>query len=88
MWTDKERAIARALLEPDYMAFLKKVFVDLKAANGNDLDKNIASLDNERYGELMKVVYLASQENKSRLNLIRQAAQPPKKAGSAATAPR
>lgn len=88
MWTNKERGIAKSLLEPDTMAFITKVFVDLKVAGvDTDLEKNIL-LDNDKYGELMKVVHLVGKENKHRINLIKQAAQTPKKEGTTATAPR
>jgi len=88
-WSDKERAIAKSLLEPNTSAFLKKVFTEIKVANGIELEleKNVAALDNEKYGELMKVVYLSKKENSHRLNLIQQIAQKPKEGKQTPTAP-
>jgi len=92
MWTDKERGIAKQLLEPDVLAFIEKVFVKVSVAGGKDLKevlkKNVVALSNEEYGQLMKVVFLTGEENKHRINLIKQAAQEPKKKDTTPTAPR
>ena len=53
MWTDKERGIAKQLLEPDVLAFIEKVFVKVSVAGGKDLKevlkKNVVALSNEEY---------------------------------------
>ena len=69
-WTEREIAIAKQLVEPETLAFLRKVFVDIQTQNGEELKKNIVALDDAEYGRLMKVLHLAKQENKAKIGLI------------------
>ena len=66
-WTDREKGIAKQLLEPDVFAFIKKIFTTI------NVDKTLAgniALDDSEYGRLMKVEYLTRKNNKDRVNLI------------------
>ena len=91
-WTETDRANALTLMEPSMLEFITKIFVKSQVSGGKDLKevlkKNIAALDDDEYGRLMKVVYLTSEENKHRLNLIKQIAQKPKEKADTAIAPR
>ena len=76
MWTEREIAIAKSLTEPDYQAFLRKIFTEIKTMDGLEvLEMNIVALSDDEYGKLMKIHYLAKEENKKKLGLIRQIAQ-------------
>lgn len=89
MWTDREIEIAKSLIIEDVQLFLKKVFVDIKTMDGLEvLEKNIVALNDEDYGKLMKIHYLAKEENKKKLALIKQIANRKKQGGSGAIAPR
>ena len=70
MWSEREIAIAKQLNEPNTKAFLTKVFVELATNKGEVLASNVVALDDAEYGRIMKVVYLAKEENKAKLNLI------------------
>jgi hypothetical protein len=70
MWSEREITIAKQLQEPSTLAFLRKIFIATITSNDEEISKNIVALDDAEYGRLMKVVYLAKKENKSRLNLI------------------
>jgi len=70
-WTEREVSIAKQLSEPETMAFLRKVLVELHTQKGEVLEMNIAGLDDAEYGRLMKVLYLTREENKAKLNLIK-----------------
>lgn len=69
-WTEREIQIAKTLQEPDAQAFIKKIFTEIQTSNGETLKKNVVALDDAAYGRLMKVNYLAAQENKARIDLI------------------
>jgi len=93
MWSEREIAIAKSLTEPDVAAFLQKVFVGIVTMDGKEvLEKNIVALNDEEYGKLMKIHYLAKEENKKKLALIKQiSVRQPQKEGeqkSSAIAPR
>lgn len=75
MWTEREIQIAKTLQDPTTAAFLKKVFTEIQTNNGEVLEKNIVALDDAEYGRLMKVNYLAKQENRARLDLIAKIAK-------------
>ena len=75
MWSEREIAIAKQLQEVDTVAFLRKVFTELKTQNGEVLEQNIIALDDAEYGRLMKVYYLSRKENKAKLNLIAKVAK-------------
>ncbi len=70
MWSEREINIAKQLQEPATLAFLRKVFVDIATNKGEVLASNLVALDDAEYGRMMKVVYLAKEENKAKLNLI------------------
>lgn len=70
MWSEREIAIAKQLQEVDTLAFLRKVFTELKTRDGEVLEENIIALDDAEYGRLMKVYYLSRKENKAKFNLI------------------
>jgi ssDNA-specific exonuclease RecJ len=88
MWTERDKLIAKALTEPDTLAFLKKIFVDLQMVNGKEIEKNVVALDDAEYGRMMKVIYLAKQEGAARINLITKIASDPKETKTVATAPK
>ena len=72
MYTEQERLIAKSLTEPDTFAFLTKVFTsEVYDKAGNEVRKNVVALDDAEYGRLMKVVYLAKEDSKNRLNAIK-----------------
>jgi hypothetical protein len=73
-WTERDIAIAKQLNEPDTLAFLRKVLVEVHTQNGEVLAKNIVALDDAEYGRLMKVYHLTKEENKSKINLIKKIA--------------
>lgn len=76
MWSEREIAVAKMLQEPDTQAFLRKIFTEIKTLDGLEvLEMNIVALSDEEYGKLMKIHYLAKEENKKKLGLIRQIAQ-------------
>lgn len=75
MWSEREIAIAKSLMEPETKALLEKVFVTLKTQNGDVIEQNIVALDDAEYGRLMKVCYLAKKENEAKLNLIAKIAK-------------
>lgn len=58
-FNDKEVTIAKTLIEnPETVEFLKKVFCPDRSKIRTELEKNVAALTNEQYGEAMKVLYL------------------------------
>lgn len=69
-WSEREIAIAKQLVEPDTLAFLRKVFTEVHTDKGEILAKNIVALDDAEYGRLMKVLFFSREENKAKLNLI------------------
>lgn len=71
-WTDREKTIAKQLIEPDTLEFIKKVFT--KINTDSRLAGNIA-LDDAEYGRLMKVEYLTKKNNENRVHLIAKVAQ-------------
>lgn len=74
-WTEQEIIIAKQLVEPDTLAFLRKVFVDLQTQKGEVLKVNVAALDDAEYGRLMKVLYMTREENKDKINLLKMIAK-------------
>lgn len=88
MWSDREKAIAKELINDETLAFLKKVFVDISPSLSEKLDSNIVALDDAEYGRLMKVKYLSGKENTARLALIRTIAQSDKEKPKVAIAPK
>lgn len=74
MWSQREISIAQQLQAPDVLAFLRKIFVDIATNKGEELAKNVVALDDAEYGRIMKVVFLAKEENKAKLNLIAKVA--------------
>lgn len=88
MWSDREKAIAKELINDETLAFLKKVFVDISPSLSEKLDSNIVALDDAEYGRLMKVKYLSGKENTARLALIRTIALCDKEKPKVAIAPK
>lgn len=74
-WSEREIAIAKILQDPDTQNFLRKIFVQTVTSAGEVLEKNVVALDDAEYGRLMKVHYLAKEENKAKLNLIAKIAK-------------
>jgi hypothetical protein len=70
MWSEREITIAKQLQEPSTLAFLRKIFVETATNKGEVLASNVVALDDAEYGRIMKVVYLAKEENKAKINLI------------------
>lgn len=71
MYTEREIIIAKQLSDPETMTFLRKVLVDLHTQKGEILKMNVTALDDAEYGRLMKVLYMTREENKEKLNLIK-----------------
>lgn len=71
-YTEREIIIAKQLSEPETLAFLKKIFVELHTDKGEVLKGNIAALDDAQYGRLMKVLYMTRLENKEKINLVQR----------------
>lgn len=69
-WTEREKIIAKQLVEPETLAFLNKIFVNTKTNANSVYEGKIVDLDDAQYGRLMKVLYLTNEENKARINLI------------------
>ena len=85
-WTESDIQIAKQLVEPSTLAFIRKVFCTIKTQNGKVLKGNIASLDDAQYGRLMKIIYLSEQENSAKISLIQKIAKTkPKKEGEKKT---
>ena len=74
MWTERDRAIAKALSDPETLAFLEKVFT-LATQRQIDLKNKYDTLDDKQFGQLMKVIELSKKENVYRLELIKQIAK-------------
>lgn len=87
-YTEREISIAKQLVEPDTLAFLKKVFVDLHTSNGEEIAKNVVALDDAEYGRLMKVYYLSKKENSAKLSLIQSISKKNKTESKTAIAPK
>lgn len=62
----------KGLSDPETLALLRKIFVDMPTANLAELDKNIVALPDAEYGQLMKVKYLREKDNKSRIEFIQK----------------
>lgn len=58
-FNDKEKAIAKTLCEAETQKFLEKLFCPDRSKVRTELEKNVAALTNEQYGESMKVLYLS-----------------------------
>ncbi len=69
-FTEQEISTMKGLSDPETIALLKKIFIDMPSANFAELKKNIVALDNEKYGELMKIQYFTEKDNKSRIEFI------------------
>lgn len=75
-WTERDIAIAKQLVEPATLAFIRKIFCDIKTNNGEVIeDSKVTELDDAEYGRLMKVVVLSRKENKAKINLIQKIAK-------------
>lgn len=74
-WTERDVAIAKQLLEPETLAFLRKIFVNTKTTAHYIYETKIVDLDDAEYGRLMKVLYLTGEENKARINLLHKIAK-------------
>lgn len=88
MWTERDITVAKTLVDPETLAFLRKVFIETHTSNGDVLEKNIVALDNERYGELMKVLHLTKQESKAKIDLIQKIAKTKPEGKAPTKAPR
>lgn len=71
-FTEHEISIMKGLSDPETLALLRKIFVDMPTANLAELDKNIVALPDAEYGQLMKVKYLREKDNKSRIEFIQK----------------
>jgi hypothetical protein len=72
MWTEQEKLIAKTLCEPDVYALLTKLFTHPNFdISEQEVSKNVVALDNEKYGELMKVAYMVKQDNLNRLKVLK-----------------
>lgn len=69
-FTEHEIGVMKSLSDPETLALLKKIFVDMPTANLAELDRNIVALSDAEYGQLMKVKYLREKDNKSRIEFI------------------
>ena len=69
-FTEHEISVMKGLSDPETLALLKKIFIDMPSANYVELTKNIVALDDDAYGRLMKVKYLSEKDNKSRIEFI------------------
>ena len=87
-WSEREIAIAKILQDSDTQAFLRKVFTQIVTSNGETLEKNVVALDDAQYGRLMKVHFLAKEENKAKLDLIAKVSKMNGEKKSVAIAPR
>lgn len=72
-FSEHELTVMKGISDPETMALLHKIFVDMPSANFAELSKNIVALDNREYGELMKIVYLTKKDNESRIEFIKKA---------------
>lgn len=78
----------KTLVDEEYLQLITKIFVEMPSANEKELDKNIVALNNEEYGQLMKVKYLREKDNISRIDLIKQQVKTVPNSSSSANAPR
>ncbi len=69
-FSEHEISVMKGLSDPETLALLTKIFVDMPTANLAELDKNIVALPDAEYGQLMKVKYLREKDNKSRIEFI------------------
>tara|TARA_R110000850_G_scaffold21518_1_gene63379 strand:- start:65 stop:334 length:270 start_codon:yes stop_codon:yes gene_type:complete len=87
-FTEHEVSVMKGIADEETLALLKKIFVDMPSANYVELTKNIVGLDNEKYGELMKVVYLAKKDNLARIDIIKKATRTKTEGKASVHAPR
>lgn len=69
-FSEHELSVMKGLSDPETIALLKKIFIDMPTSNLAELDKNIVALTDAEYGQLMKVKYLREKDNQSRINFI------------------
>lgn len=60
MWTEQDIRVARSF-DKEQKRLLRKMAVQ-PTRNDEELQKNMVALDNERFGELMKVMVLKRQD--------------------------
>jgi len=70
MFTKEDRVTARALVNDEMIILIEKI-LDQKYPLEAELEKNVAALSNERYGEMMKVNFMARQHLKSCITSIK-----------------
>lgn len=87
-FTEHEISVMKGLSDPETLALLEKIFVDMPTANLASLDKNIVALADAEYGQLMKVKYLREQDNRSRLEFIKKTTKERKEVANAPRAPK
>ena len=71
-FSEHEISVMKGLSDPETLALLTKIFIDMPSANLVELDKNIVALPDAEYGQLMKVKYLREKDNKSRIEFIQK----------------
>lgn len=69
-YTEREKQVAKALNDPDTLAFLEKLLTEKYAAEEQS-EKNVIALSNERYGEIMKVNYMVHEHVRGMLRRIK-----------------
>jgi len=74
MYTKEERALARAIVNDDMIELIKKVLSE-KYPLEKETEKNVVALSNERYGEIMKVNFVARQHLLSCVDTLRRLAK-------------
>lgn len=57
IYNDLEKEIAKKLCDPETLKLLNRLFCPDRSKVRTELEKNIAALSNEQYGEAMKVLY-------------------------------
>jgi len=70
MFTKEDRVMARTLVNDEMIALIEKI-LDQKYPLEIELEKNVVALSNERYGEMMKVNFMARQHLKSCITNIK-----------------
>jgi len=71
MFTKEDKVIARALVNDEMIALIEKI-LEQPYALEIELEKNVVALSDERYGQMMKVNFIARQHLKSCITRIKQ----------------
>lgn len=75
MYNEAERKLANTITSnTEMMALLRKVLLPERSAIRNELEKNIASLSDEQYGQVMKALVLAETHVENGLLNLKQIA--------------